>query len=762
MICNEDNPDDTHTYYDPVAVIHGLFNKYLQPMVWMSQHQISSAVLQLRGSYLRMHRYVQQQLSEQQLTWQHTNALVAYQLNLWQRVKLRLDLLESVLFDFALLPLILDVEVKYQQGEHHLEENKLVERSDATLKFTDAKTKCTDIILCDQPTMFKFIQTVSQIISMETSIHCQNHIQSSECSWVSQSVLYRKMATETWIKSFPSVIDQIMAIYMNLDIFNEANIRRTAELPILISDCQACLLHDIYTHVQYLCHNSMDNTRYSSVYASSLGKLSRLHKLVLRKQLSPSTSIEVLYTIAKESINFAYQAIAMKNYLLGFVCDRYSQQCYLHQELGTALVAVAEAGLRTCLTFPIEPLVETHSIRFQTCQELYAIAKRVYQEALLMLNFTERRESNRHVRRHSLYTVSFKPLLQLYFSPESKTAPQLKDTLIFSLGELIHSFRDMDITATEEQLSLTKTLHKVITHSFMTANMKTNTMVATALLMLDLLKNMIFKCHLGINSLGPDLQKIITVCNRWWEIQTNQTDGISSVLLQQLVKIQLLIEITNQKELRTLPSLSSASTVSMLHQSFTRDEIHHIVKAIPCDKIDHKLEAMASLLTGMETTEDVGLQETNMELLATYLFWVEKTLEVQIMQYEITTCIEGRLEEPVNFGDEVLTTLLSPLRWIEEIGATASTTYSIFQHKLIDEEITEEQASTWLLSKSIFQIPAAWGQEEQERATQCMIEAASKWQAEYKSVVNEGVEKALKTEVSQQSLPYIFQLFCEN
>jgi hypothetical protein len=81
-----------------------------------------------------------------------------------------------------------------------------------------------------------------------------------------------------------------------------------------------------------------------------------------------------------------------------------------------------------------------------------------------------------------------------------------------------------------------------------------------------------------------------------------------------------------------------------------------------------------------------------MELLMTYLFWVEKTVEIQILRNELSAYCQGRIEGFIFRG--VFHALMSSLQWIEELGTTVSITYSIFQNKVIDEEVTAERAIT--------------------------------------------------------------------
>jgi hypothetical protein len=283
-------------------------------------------------------------------------------------------------------------------------------------------------------------------------------------------------------------------------------------------------------------------------------------------------------------------------------------------------------------------------------------------------------------------------------------------------------------------------------------NIDTNK-IEIAFLMIELLRYINVQFHVQHKFFGLEVEQIIGTYAKWWKLLSNPFEAkisIISSILQKLCRIELLLEFMNKV---------------LVQQSFMSDEqqstldIHRIFNNIPCHGMSEKLEMLLSL-NQMEISE-IKLKGTNMECLMTYLFWVEKTLEIQIMRRELITCIDGRLQESMFLDRSVVDTFLSSIQWIEELGMTISTNYSTFQHNLIDKEVTAEQASTWLLSKSSLPIPVTWGTEEQNRATRCMFEVASKWKAEYIKMVNTAVEQKSKKTVLDESFSNIFQLFCE-
>jgi hypothetical protein len=215
--------------------------------------------------------------------------------------------------------------------------------------------------------------------------------------------------------------------------------------------------------------------------------------------------------------------------------------------------------------------------------------------------------------------------------------------------------------------------------------------------------------------------------------------------------MQLWMEIINQIYLHGTQGMYSTLSRSKLK------DVHHIVGKIPFKQLFCTLEAILPLYP-LDKSK-LELQGTNMEMLLTFLFWVEKLLEVQMMRHELITAMKGRVEEPIYLsGDNILSKLLMSFKWIEDLGITVSTTYSIYRHNVIDKQINTKDALTWLLSQSIFPMPAACASQEQERAATTLIHLASEWKAAYSKMVNEIVEK---NQTSKISFPSVFQLFCK-
>jgi hypothetical protein len=169
---------------------------------------------------------------------------------------------------------------------------------------------------------------------------------------------------------------------------------------MLLHQCQLTLLQELSSNFQYLYSNSSDEFR---DYTSPLSNLSDLILWTKLKQPPPTDEVG---EIADESIRFAYQAVAMKDHMLGLVCDRHAPQCYLQRELGRIMSDVSEHGLNLCRQemMNIESHDGRYATRVQIYRELYAIIKTIYREAKLAIDEIDYGDYTSE--RHSLYVSS--------------------------------------------------------------------------------------------------------------------------------------------------------------------------------------------------------------------------------------------------------------------------------------------------------------------------------------------------------------------
>jgi hypothetical protein len=416
------------------------------------------------------------------------------------------------------------------------------------------------------------------------------------------------------------------------------------------------------------------------------------------------------------------------------------------------MTSVAEIGYAYCKPDKLETLGQQPN-KTDKYDELYTFLKNLCFAATFQLE-ASMTEQLVDMDDNMLSISTFKPLLQLHLYAGYKSEYQLRDLLIYSFTKVGNSLARMllpKVTGHQTEQTLIKMLHSLFTKSMMPSNMTVET-IQFSLCLAELLQHLLqtFSANDGISE--EEVQVIAELQAQWHRAVSNRSDSATFQYALESCQMKLM-------KIRLFMLMLSHLMNSKLYECDMRADIiaraNLVVKAIssiPCDAISQQLQRIQDSHHGTNAWSKTG---TNMHMLGTFLFWVEKTLEVQIMKYELVQPIEGRLEKPTYLSEPFLVTLVLSLDWIEEVGCTVSTMHSIFQSfNRINGGSEVDERFAWLSAKSQYAPCVMFGVEEQEKATQIMQEVSLQWKAEYDRRIHNEV---YYTETSK-NLPNVFRL----
>jgi hypothetical protein len=685
------------------------------------------------------------------------NSLVSYQLVAWKAATHRLQLMEATLFDSALMPLLLESELDDAKTQTIIEEIPVV-YNEAFEALEKAITNCRSNKLCDQTSVLKVYHDYeSAVTCFDIQISRLNRWRdSTNCAqgWMYELQSLSKMTTHAWIQSTVSLLSSLSTTQPNLEFDIKPQIRQTDRLQTLMGDCELCVMRDIHYKVYTICY------RFNNDKIDLLNRLmiisKSLHDILIDHANLPSSSTPLVHKIVQEALHCVSHSLAMKNYWIGLYIGDISPQSCAHHELATILSDIASLGRIICSyrrnanSSPQEEeqfYLEFYSLGKTLCHELQTI----------LVGLTSNHEKKSPVLgEYTLHMARFKPLLQIYYGQDQLMKGHFKSHIVVSLSKFTDSiYLRINNSSNPEGILLLKTLNRIYNECA-----PNNVHDATfELLVYQQLLNIAKGLQFRHSTAKEDLQKVIKLWNQWMKLNRSYWESKMILPLRQLLKINMFIlllenNINNSKrESETLWYGDSDKRVPKF-----KPKVQRITSNIPCDQLYDKLHQVLDQLD----TNSTNRTQTNLEMLSTYLFWVEKTLEVQMMRYELITPIEGLVKkESVKLSETCLDALLGSLEWIEEKGMYVSAMSSIFKLAFIDKEVTDHDALAWLDSEPIFSFSSSCGPEEQIRAIQCMKEVALKWKAEYTTIVDKDIQEETLTKDRVHSLPSVFSLFCK-
>jgi hypothetical protein len=296
-------------------------------------------------------------------------------------------------------------------------------------------------------------------------------------------------------------------------------------------------------------------------------------------------------------------------------------------------------------------------------------------------------------------------------------------------------------------------LNQLFTNAMMPKQQQIDALGVT-IIMAKLLCNLLKSFHASDNFEGEDaedLNTIVELKTEWCALLSNQEDVAAlNICQRKVIKLQVLIMAIHHK------CKDMDESDDICKSAVTRaNHVLTVVAKINCNKIRQQLQRLQEIPC---EPSNWSMDGTNMELLVTYLFWLEKTLEVQMLRFELITPIEGRIDSCIILKEPFLVTLLGSLDWVEEIGLMVITMYSIIHYNVVEDEnlIPVEDVYSWLSAELRYPSSVMFSAEEQEKAIQIMTEVSVQWQAEYNNIVNKAIDE---TNAKNISLPTVFELF---
>jgi hypothetical protein len=511
--------------------------------------------------------------------------------------------------------------------------------------------------------------------------------------------------------------------------------------PSYIENCKLWLQQDIVFKLHHLLLNY--RIEHLRLITSSL-------RDIFKTMADETPKTEIINALIHETRLFAYEPLGMTRYLvLGLDGDIswYSRPSYLHRELVGAMIAAADVGDLYCSVV----IKDNNPNKINVCHELYAFLKN------LCFALRAELESDRLLLADGamLSISSFKPLLQLHYSEEHRTKDQLQDYLIYSFVKVGNSLRKNQnkIEGEPEELTIIQMLHQLFTNAMMPKQQQIDALGVT-IIMAELLCNLLELFHASDNFEGEDaedLNTIVELKTEWCALLSNQEDiAALNICQRKVIKLQVLIMAIHHK------CKGMDDSDDICKSVVTRaNHVLTVVAKINCNKIRQQLQHLQQIPC---EHNDWPIDGTNMELLVTYLFWLEKTLEVQMLRFELISPIEGRICSSITLDEPFLVTLLGSLDWVEEIGLMVTTMYSIIHYNVVGDEILipVEDVYTWLSAELRYPSSVMFSAEEQEKAIQIMKDVSLQWQAEYYSIANKAIDETNSKEIS---LPSLFELF---
>jgi hypothetical protein len=662
--------------------------------------------------------------------------------------------MEAALFDFTLLPLSFESELDSEKMDVTLDE-ATVAHEEARDALNKAKTNCMGNKFCDQESILKVVQEFEAVIGIY-DIQTNRLNRWRDCTpcakcWMYEPKSLSKATAQSWTKCFVSLLSSITTCQNDME---SPRIRQTDDLQTLMKDCELFVMSDIYNKLHTICYGLQDREIYLLHHLMDLS--TTLHEIINDNLNSPSSSSLVISKIAYDSLDCVSQSLGMKNHWIGLYVGQISSQSYLHHQLATIMLAVAAKGKSICpYRYNFSPITKTMK---QFYFKFYAFGETLCQELQnhITLQIKDEMESHSDFREYALYIAEFKPVLQIYYGEDRRQMQHhYKSYIILSLTKLTFSLARCNSNSNKPEgillLDILSKIYKECSHN----NFHD---VTFELLVYQQLLNISNGLIFTDSNAKEDLPTLSALWDQWIKLYSSECkNAIITSLLRQLLKIQLFIRLLEYKIYRkgeavTLQYGDSGKWVPQFKANPQR-----ITNNAPCDQLYDKLQKTLSVLD----TNSLNCPGINFNMLVTYLFWMEKTLEVQMMRYELITPIDGVLEEKyVKLSETFLDAQLASIEWIEEVGMHVSAMSSIFKLEFSDKEVTENDAVTWLLSESTISFSSNCGPEHQIRATQCMKEVALKWKAEYTIIVNAAIEKESLTKHTVQSLPSVFSMFC--
>jgi hypothetical protein len=558
-----------------------------------------------------------------------------------------------------------------------------------------------------------------------------------------ETLPFNKIKTNAWLSSLVDLIAQIKA---TLTTPNSGPEMPSCPVPLRV--CELHLQHDIFSRMSQLSTRLQIGGR---LFPRLMMTINFLYSYLINETNSPSARDATINEISNDSMYFVSKSLAMTNHWLGVYDNKISFRYCLYRELATIMIATASVGHKICSQEG--PDEDTKSFYLQ----LHGTMVDVCEEFQRLLNsHNDTIDSSQSFDVIAMSMSPFKPILQLRLSENIASYRNILFYKLLSLGKLVYSLSqcyNADIIP-REGLILLQMLKQITKRS---TNDLNGVIVELSISQLFELMCRNFRYTYQTSEVKKEFKTIIKLCEQWLKLDSSELDDSILLCIQkQLIKLQLFIKTITRHSIVGIHGDSDDDEGDP--EEIVNRTSFRVVNSIPYHDMFEKLGHIRDKLD----IRSLVIEETNINLLSTYLFWVEKTLEVLVMRIDLTKWTKGIFEEPIRLNENFSKELLLSLDWIEDAGTAIAAMHSIFQLTFIDKHVKEDEALDWLSSKFIFPFPPSiMDPKEQERATQCIQEAALKWKIEYQRIIDDLNENSSKsTEISIPSLSML-SLFCK-